>query len=242
MIKALLWKEYREQRWKLAFGTVMLLFVTGSLLAARLASGREIVMVVWVLGGLVLALYSAMGVLAPERTNGTTLFLAARPVRAWESFAAKWLMGWLNVAGPMVACSVVLLVWPMARAYVAGEGSVGVIVRRTIGGLGVATMFYTLTVCVAPRRVGEAGVGLTGLGVFLFLLGHVMVLQEFMPNPWVGQLTLVQQGVLYMNPLLWIEFVEPRFQGSVPFMLGEQAVVFAVVLWWGWRGWRRSLR
>ena len=69
MIKPLLWKEWHEQRWKLVFGTAMLVFFTGSLLAARLTTEREIIIVVWVLCGLVLSLYSAMGVFAPEITT-----------------------------------------------------------------------------------------------------------------------------------------------------------------------------
>ena len=54
----------------------MLAFFTGSLLAAQLTTNREIIVVVWVLGGLVLSLYSAMGVFAPEIINGTNTFLS----------------------------------------------------------------------------------------------------------------------------------------------------------------------
>ena len=149
-IPAIFWKEWREQRWKLFFGTAMLLLFTGSMVAAGMVSNKEALIAVWILGGLVLSLYSAMGVFGPERADATDLFYISKPVAAWKVFWCKWFFGWLNFALPMMLCSVL--------AGGLFERLPGII-RGTLGVLLFATIFYSLTCCCAPRRAGPAGVG-----------------------------------------------------------------------------------
>jgi len=245
MISPILWKEWREQRWKLAFGTLMLVFFTGSFLAARVTSDREVAVVIWVAGGLILALHSAMGVFAPERANGTMNFLASKPVEPWKVFACKWLFGWLNVAGPMLACTLVLILFRPGDTTMMGLGAQRVI-RGAIGGLGLATMFYTMTCCLAPRRAGEAAVGLVGLLVFVALMLHMVVAGSMVMEPVYRdnvEPSLLGKVLLFVNPLTWIAFVKPfhpKF-GSPIMMILVQIVLFVLVVWIGLRKWQRSV-
>ena len=240
MTKPLIWKEWREQRWKLAFGTVMLAFFTGSLLAARLTTNREIIVVVWVLGGLVLSLYSAMGVFAPEITNGTRTFLLSKPLKSWEIFLGKWFFGWLNFAVPMLICSAALaaivLLHPEGRLF-----ELKYIARGTFAGICLGTMFYSMTCCFAPRRSGEALVGFTGLIVLFVFIIHLMIENITIYTSYTTGFPFSDQLRLFVNPILWVNFIKPIHSNMHQSLLvAEQTILFIVTILIGLRKWRRS--
>ncbi len=239
-LKALFWKEWREQRWKMAFGTVMLLFVEGALFATQLTSSGEIVIVIWIFGGLLFALYSAMGVFAPEQMQRTTAFLGARPIQAWKVFLVKWLVGWLNFAVPLLLCSIIIILrecfFSDRNIYVNSND----VLRGTISGLAATTMFYTLTCCLAPRKSSEALVGFVGLIVVLILILHFAFINIAFPRFPVEHLFL-SQCVAFVNPVFWIFFVGPINRIYDSLLLLEQTAVFVFVFWLGMRKWRRSL-
>ena len=242
MIKPLIWKEWREQRWKLAFGTVMLVFFTGSLLAARLTTQSESIISVWILGGLVLSLYSAMGVFAPEITNGTKTFLSSKPLQPWKIFLCKWFFGWLNFAVPMLVCSTALAIMilpnPQGRLF-----EISFIAKGTFAGICLGTVFYSMTCCFAPRKSSEALVGFTGCIVLLVGIFHIMVNQIVifrLDSLWTD-FTLSQELFLYINPTFWVDFmrtVDSDMHHSIFFI--EQGILFIVVILVGLRKWQRS--
>ena len=234
MIKPLIWKEWHEQRWKLAFGTVMLLFFTGSFLAARIATQSEFLIVLWFFGGLILALYSAMGVFAPEWTGRTTTFLVSKPIAGWKIFACKWLIGWLNFAVPMIVCSLCL-------QFVSLGWDAGNIIKGILASLSMATMFYSMTCCFAPRKSSEAMVGFVGLVVFFAMFLHLIIGQvTIIKTSYESGFPLLQQMVLLINPIFWMVLVNPihtELNQNVLFV--EQGLLFAVVIWIGLRKWQR---
>ncbi|MHC4214166.1 MAG: hypothetical protein ACYSWP_12415 [Planctomycetota bacterium] len=242
MIKSLIWKEWHEQRWKLAFGTVMLVFFAGSLLAARLTAQSESIIVVWILGGLVLSLYSAMGVFAPEMTNGTKTFLSSKPLQPWKVFLCKWFFGWLNFAVPMVVCStalaIMILLNPQGRFF-----EISFIAKGTIAGVCLGTVFYSMTCCFAPRKSSEALVGFTGCIILVVFMLHIAVNQIFvfrLDSLWTDY-TLSQEFFLYINPAFWVDSIRPLssdMHHSILFF--EQGVLFAITIWIGFRKWQRS--
>ena len=229
MIKPLIWKEWHEQRWKLAFGTVMLVFFTGALVAAGLTSDREIVVLVWGFGGLILSLYSAMGVFAPEITEGTKIFLTSKPIAFWKVFACKWFFGWLNFVVPMLASALCL-------QFTFLRGLENPLIEALFGSIGLATMFYTMTCCLAPRKSSEAFVGFVGLLVFFLLMTHILVVESFR----VGNYRL--EPLFFINPLycLHLTFGRSRDQYILAFCL-VQIVIIAMVLFIGFRKWKRSV-
>ncbi len=226
----------------MAFTTVMMLFFLGSFQAARITSAGEAGAAMWVFGGLIFALYSAMGVFAPEWTGRTTTFLASRPVAAWKVFACKWFFGWLNFAVPMLACS--LFLTAIVFGSEAGSiGRVGAIAKGTLGGILLATMFYTMTCCFAPRKSSEAFVGLVGLMVFLVMILHLLIAELTIYSAGIpDKHSVFQEMVLFMNPFTWVHFVNP-VQGlqhmSILFL--EQTALFVLSLWVGMHKWQRSI-
>lgn len=241
MISPLIWKEWHEQRWKLAFGTVMLLFFTGSFLAAKVTTQGELVVVIWVFGGLILSLYSAMGVFASESSNNTITFLASRPVKSWKVFACKWFFGWLNFVIPMFVCSLCLAVniLQMEPEYIIRLKSV---IRGTAATVCMATMFYTMTCCLAKKRSSEAFVGFAGLVIFFFLLVHLMLVEvTIIMTTGPTDFSLFQQMVLFINPLFWTMLVKPLpHETYYGVLLIEQGLIFTAVVWIGLRKWQRS--
>ena len=91
MLKPILWKEWREQRWKMLFGTLLLSFITSSSGEMMITVPPDLKFGIWGLGGMLLSLYSAMGVFAPEQTNHTKIFLVSKPLSSWRIFFCKWL-------------------------------------------------------------------------------------------------------------------------------------------------------
>jgi len=243
MIRPILWKEYREQRWKLAFGTVMLLFFTGSFAAARVTSDREIMIVIWICGGLLFALYSAMGVFAPEHSNRTAAFLASRPIAPWKTFACKWFVGWLNFAVPLLACTLCFTAFLLGSA---GRVSytMGMIAKGAIGGVCLATMFYTLIISCAPRKSSEAAVGLVALMVVLAMVVHLAVFEA------IGHASIYDQShpstafqtLCFVNPVHWLPIsMHQHHDASTLLFLAGQSVVFALAIWTSLRKWQRSV-
>jgi hypothetical protein len=242
MIKPLLWKEWHEQSWKILFGTVMLVFFTGSLLAAGITSSQENLLAFWLLGGLVLSLYSAMGTFAPEITDGTKMFLASKPVEPWKTFSAKWFSGWLNFAVPMIICSLVLASFSLLNQEARFNSSVNII-RGTFVGIYMGTVFYSLTCCLAPRKGGEALVGFTGCIIFFLILLH-MEISQFVINAsaYSNGFSFSQQLFMFINPLSLLNIMVPISGNRYPYLIIiEQGILFAFTLWIGFRKWQRTI-
>ena len=240
MFRQLLWKEWREQRWKLIFGTVMLVFFTGTLVVTQLSTAHEVIIVVWLIGGLVLAMYSAMGAFAPETANGTQVFLMTRPIQPWKIFFGKWAMGWLNFAVPMLVCSLALALMALTRS----DGRIfelKYIARGTFAGIGFGTMLYTMTCCLAPRKSGEATVGFTGLILCLAFTIWLIIVISITGVDKGKQLSLPVELFLYLTPLTWPNFMTQMTSGMHLWLIViEQFVLFVLTILYGYRRWRRS--
>lgn len=239
MVKQLLWKEWHEQRWKLIFGTVMLMFFTGALMAARVSTNHEMLIVVWVIGGLVLALYSAMGVFAPEVSNETQNFLMSKPIQPWAVFGGKLFMGWLNFAVPMLICSlgfaIITLIHPQERFF-----ELKFIAKGTFAGVCFGTMLYTMACCLAPRKSGEAMAGFTGLIICVVFMLH-MVIAMMIIDGWRHPFPFHYESVLYLNPIMWINFMSPLAPDMHLWLLViEQLVLFVLTIMCGYRRWQRN--
>ena len=242
--QALLWKEWTEHRWKLAFGTVMLASFAGALFAWGGISNRELIILVLFIGCLVLSLFNAMGTFAEEHGEGTALFLAARPIEAWRVFLGKWLIGWINAVVPLLACGLTMGVWFGSSAH-SGPVVHG-LVRGTLAIAWIATALYSLTCCVTLRGGGPAAVGLGGLLWAGAMALHAFLL-EALSAPASPAPSLMHTLASYVNPVFVLALVDPppllKNASWLPFAVGiaEQGIVLSVVLWIGLRNWRRSV-
>ncbi len=93
MIRAMLWKEWREQRWRFALAGLVMASMSASLVRAQLLTTAEAVALVFGPVGLLLTVFMAMGSVATERADGTWPFLVARPLRRADVLRLKWVIG-----------------------------------------------------------------------------------------------------------------------------------------------------
>lgn len=108
MLKALLWKEWHEQRWRVALATVWLLGMTAIGLKTRILPDLAILIVIWVPTALVLPVFLGMGLFASERRAGTLSFLMVQPVQRKSLLTAKAMVGLLAYMAPLLIGGIVV--------------------------------------------------------------------------------------------------------------------------------------
>jgi len=108
MLRALLWKEWQEQRWRVALATVWLLGMTAIGLKPRILPDLAILIVIWVPTALVLPVFLGMGLFASERKAETLPFLMVQPVGRGPLLAAKAIVGLLAYAAPLLIGGIVV--------------------------------------------------------------------------------------------------------------------------------------
>jgi len=111
--RALLWKEWREQRWRFFLGTFVLSGLFAGLLRAQIIPRNEAALLIFWPVGLVMVIFLAMGSVAAERSDRTWEFLSAQPVSRAEVLLAKWRMGFLQLVGMITIATLagVLAIW-----------------------------------------------------------------------------------------------------------------------------------
>jgi len=102
VLKALLWKEWQEQRWRVALATVWLLGMTAIGLKTRILPDLMILLVTWVPTVLILPVFFGMGLFASERRAGTLSFLLVQPVERRTILTAKAMVGLLAYTMPLL--------------------------------------------------------------------------------------------------------------------------------------------
>ena len=159
-LRSLWWKEWREQRWKLAFGVVILGALTAVGLRARIIPDIGIIFCGMILGAFALPLLVAMGLVAGERAEGSFGTLLALPERPWRILAVKLSVAVLTVLAPLALALLIVLIMAGGRELNARQ--IGTI-YLTIGWIGLNFLFWVLAFAIAQPT--EARVGLVALGV-----------------------------------------------------------------------------
>lgn len=96
-MRALLWKELREQFGRWLPATILMTGVFLLLVRARLVSIRETVILIDVIGGCILSVLLIVETFPTERTRGTLGFLYALPVPPRRIWFAKWFAAGLSI-------------------------------------------------------------------------------------------------------------------------------------------------
>jgi ABC-type Na+ efflux pump permease subunit len=110
---ALMWKEWREQRWRFALGSVVLGGLLAGLLRAQVIPPGEAALLIYWPVGVIMVIFLAMGPVATERADRTWEFLLARPVSRAQVLRAKWAVGVLQLVGMLAIATVagMLAMW-----------------------------------------------------------------------------------------------------------------------------------
>ncbi len=164
-MRSLLWKEWHEQRWKVAFGSLMLGAFALIGLRSRVIADETLLRYVCGIAVLLLPVLSSTGLVPAERSDGTLESLLALPVRAWRVFIAKTLMGVALCSMPILLTAVVSFAVSGGREMPAGAMA-GLFTRTLLATLSLFFWMFALTV----RLPTETRAGLIALGVLVMWL------------------------------------------------------------------------
>ncbi len=227
MWHSLVWKEWREQRWRLWFGVALLATFTVIGLRTRIIPDESIIAMTVLIGGLFLPLMVAMGLVAPERADGTIVRLLALPVPAWHVLAVKAVVGTAVCVAPIIASALLALLMAKDRELSWGDMT---FMYAMATGMSVA-MFAWFT-AAGVRQPSEARAGLVGVGVaagwaLAIAISSMLGIEMFNDATraaWVGAFSPF--GLLMLRG------------GDAPpaAMITIQISMFAAV--WSWAAWR----
>jgi hypothetical protein len=162
---SLIWKEWHEQRWKLAFGALVLCAFALIGLRTRVVADETLLTWVCFLGIMLLPILTAMGLVPAERQEGTIGSLLALPVSTWRIFIVKTLLGILLCAGPLLCALVVSILAAGGRELTASQ-----MFELFVRSVAATLVLFAWMFCLTVRLPTEARAGLLAVGILIFWL------------------------------------------------------------------------
>jgi ABC-type transport system involved in multi-copper enzyme maturation permease subunit len=160
MIRSLIWKEWREQRWKIFYISMLMVSANVIGLKTRLMPDELIMMISVFIGAFFLPIFIGMGLFATEREERSLPVLVALPIRGRVIFTVKMGMG-------VLACLIPFGVSLASALVMAGTREV--MWQRVLlwyaGGLGFGLTLLIWIVAFGLYQPTEARTGLVGLAV-----------------------------------------------------------------------------
>ena len=220
-MRQLIWKEWHEQSWKLAFGCIVLSAFAGIGLRTRIILDQEMILWVCMPAMCLLPLLAATGLIPAERSDGTLESLAALPVSLRKIFVVKTMTGLILCAVPLLAAMAVSLAIAGGRELPAAV-IVGIYGMVIVSSLSLFMWMLALTIrlptearaamvsigllmCWAMVSAGlmEAGPPvLCTLSPFAFVFEYLVVHRTGEPVPPPLILNILAQAVI--GAVLWI--------------------------------------
>jgi len=115
--RALLSKEWREQRWRFFLGLFVLTVLNAALLRAQIIPYSEAVLAVYWPVGAMITMFPAIGPVAGEQEDRTWDFLLARPISRADVLTVKWAMGLLQLVGIMTVATAAGVIAMLSREF-----------------------------------------------------------------------------------------------------------------------------
>lgn len=159
-MRQLIWKEWHEQSWKLAFGCIVLSAFAAIGLRTRIIPDEEMVMWVSFPAMGLLPLLAATGLIPAERSDGTLESLAALPVSMREIFIVKTITGLTLCAVPMIVAMIVSLMIAGGREITAFT-MFNIYMQSLLTAIALFAWIFAATV----RLPTEARAAMVGIGV-----------------------------------------------------------------------------
>jgi hypothetical protein len=166
-MRSLLWKEWREQRSKLALASLLLASFAFCGLHARIVPDENVLVSLCMLAAALMPILIGSVLVASERDAKTLNTLLALPVKPSLVLAVKTLLGVVLCVAPLAIACIISLTMAGGREMLASS-IIALFVRCTLATL--ALFFWMLTLTV--RLPGETRATLLGLGV---LVGWMIV-------------------------------------------------------------------
>jgi len=219
MIRSLIWKEWREQRWKLVLGAVALGTFTWIGLRTRLVQDSGILLMSAVFGGLGLAVFVAMDLVAAERADGSLGALLKLPVRPWKVLLVKLGVGAVVCAAPLAVVATIICLVAGGR-----ETAVSETLRISAGAIALTLITLVWTTAFGIRQPSEERTGLVG-GVIVIVwwvaMAAVTVCRSVVPE-WIG-------AFVPLRVFAFIDSKDAHLQLAV--VVIQSALVVLLFLW-----------
>jgi len=220
-MSSLLWKEWHEQRWKLAFGCIILAAFALIGLRARIITDQMLLTWVCLMGVLLLPVLASTGLVPAERGEGTLESLLSLPVAPRRILFAKTLVGMLLCAGPLAAAGVISLMLAGGR-----EMSSGVMVGLYAASIASALSLFLWMMALTIGLPNEARAGLLSLGVLVcwVLIAKGLESGKVGPAAWLPCPFVFELGIYTNRP-------ETHFGWLVVAVLVQTTIGLAL-FWW----------
>jgi len=235
MLKALLWKEWREQRWRMVLATVWLLGMSAIGLKTRVLPDAAIIVMIWAPTAIILPTFLGMGLFASERKAGTLPFLMVQPVKRGSVLAAKVMVGLLAYLAPMALGGLVLCLAVGGRESSAADLAAGIAVIAGFGAVLFAWQFLAGLRCRKEETYVLAGAIVLGGWIV-----HGLVVDDWYLTQRLGQ------WVWDVNPIAIVALID-AWEARLPREVWTVAVVQSLIvmglgvgLWFRFRRLRES--
>jgi len=162
MIRKLIWKEWREQRWKLGLGCVALAGFVLVGLRTRIVMDQSIILMGAGIAAFALPIFVGMDLVAGDRSSGSLDSLLKLPVRPRSILLVKLGVGVLTCIAPILAAGVISCVVAGDR-----ELSTARILQVYAGMAGLSVVLLVWVAAFGVRQPTEARAALVGLEVLL---------------------------------------------------------------------------
>ncbi len=162
MLRSLFWKEWHEQRWKLAFGCVILGGYTAVGMGSRMQSDQGILLACVLGAAYLLPILAGMDLVAAERADGSLQVLLALPVRPSVVLAVKILMGALMCIVPQTAAMLISCLVAGGREEPAAD-----FIRAYLGSMAFSLCLLTWMLCIGIRQPSDARAALVGIAILV---------------------------------------------------------------------------
>jgi ABC-type transport system involved in multi-copper enzyme maturation permease subunit len=160
-MRSLLWKEWHEQSWKLAFSCILLGAMAAIGLHARMIADQDMLVWIWAIG-IILPISYSSGLIPAERSDGFFESLIVLPVAPWKILLAKTVMGLALCIFPLLLAGLITLAIAGGRELT-DQTIIAIYFRTILTSLSLFIWMFAWT----SRLPTEARSGLVGIGILI---------------------------------------------------------------------------
>jgi ABC-type transport system involved in multi-copper enzyme maturation permease subunit len=162
MLKKLLWKEWKENLWKLTFGVLVSGAFEAMLLRLRIFPDQATVWVISLVQMLAVPVIYSLDIFSGEMSNRTILLLFNLPAERWKIFFSKYFISILGIA--LIFVFTGLLAEGLARGR---EVDAGGLMKMSAGSGAAALILFTWFCGFGAQSRSEAGSLVAMFGVMI---------------------------------------------------------------------------
>jgi len=222
MFRSLLWKEWREQRWKAYFGAVVLGAFVAIGLKTRILPDGGVVFLAMVIAASLFPMFVCIGLVAAEREDGTLPYLLRMPSPSWAPLVAKISIASIVLLLPILTVCVVYMILAWNREVESWRVIYG---GPIAWGISIEVLIWFLTFGISRQRQDSAAiVALLVMAAWMFMVIVFGGLQSIESMGWL-------KWVVAIQPLGYSMFTDMQFNSvdAWPFAILHGAVLILLV-------------